>query len=80
MTAKRDNRSMGIIQGGMRSDFREEQINAIKAQIRKEYADRIRKAASKDEKRVLKRERDVEIARQIESLIRELNLDTPECL
>lgn len=64
----------------MRNDYREEQVNAIKAQIRKKYADRIRRAASKDEKRVLKTERDVEIARQIESLIRERNLDTPECL
>ena len=80
MAAKRDNRELSIIPGGMRSDFREEQINAIKAQVRKEYADRIRKAASKDEKRLLKAERDVEIARQIESLIRERNLDTPECL
>ena len=71
---------MRIIQRGMRNDFREEQINAIKTQLRKKYADRIRKAASKDEKRVLKAERDVEIARQIESLIRERNLDTPECL
>lgn len=80
MAAKRENRAMRIIPPGMRSDFREEQINAIKAQVRKEYADRIRKAASKDEKRVLKAERDVEIARQIESLIRERNLDRPECL
>lgn len=64
----------------MRNGFREEQILAIKAQIRKKYADRIRRAASKDEKRVLKTERDVEIARQVESLIRERNLDTPECL
>ena len=64
----------------MRNDYREEQVNAIKAQIRKKYADRIRGAASKDEKRVLKTERNAEIARQIESLMRERNLDTPECL
>lgn len=80
MVAKRENRELRIIPHGMRNDYRKEQVNAIKAQIRKKYAGRIRRAASKDEKRVLKAERDIEIARQIESLMRERNLDTPECL
>ena len=80
MVARRDNRELRIIPRGMRNDFREEQVNAIKAQIRKKYADRVRRAASKVEKRDLKTERDAEIVRQIESLIRERNLDTPECL
>ena len=80
MAAKRENRELRIIPRGMRNDYREEQVNAIKAQIRKKYADRIRGAASKDEKRVLKTERNAEIARQIESLMRERNLDTLECL
>ena len=80
MAAKRDNRAMRIIPRGMRNDFREEQINAIKTQVRKEYADRIHKAAGRDEKRLLKAERDVEIARQIESLMQERDLETPECL
>lgn len=80
MAAKRDNREARIVPRDMRDDYREKQINAIKAEIRKKYAGRIRTAASKDERRALKIERDAEIARQVEPLIRERKLDTPECL
>ncbi len=48
--------------------------------MRRAYADRIRTATSKDEKRALETERDAEIALRIEPLNRDRNLDTPECL
>lgn len=80
MGAKRKKQQVSILPRAMRIRNRNKQIDVIKAEIRKRYRDRIRTAATKEQRRELKAERDAEIAKHIEPLIREGDLDTPECL
>ena len=80
MAAMRDNRETRLVPHPMRDDFRQQQITGIKAEIRNSFAERISRATNRDEKRALKADRDAEIARRIEPLSHERNLDTPECL
>ena len=74
------NREARLLPRGLRIGHREKQIEAIRAEIRKKYKARIRAAVSIEEKQALKAEREAEIEGQIEPLIRERKLDTPECL
>jgi predicted Zn-ribbon and HTH transcriptional regulator len=62
---------MNIVDPSARDTFREEQIRAIEAGIRREYAKRIRAAKSRAEKKALRAERDAEIVRRTEPIIRE---------
>ena len=62
---------MNIVDPSTRDAFREEQIRAIKVEIRQEYATLIRAAKAKPEKKALKAERNARIASQTEALILE---------
>ena len=62
---------MKIVHPSARDAFREEQIRALKAEIRAEYAPRIRAAKTKVEKKALKAERKAKIESLIEPLVRE---------
>jgi hypothetical protein len=80
MVNESNNRNVRIVPHGLRDSFRQQQIDAIKAEVKRDFAGRIRAAATKEQKRALKAERDAEIARRIAPLIRDRELDTPECL
>jgi len=80
MAAKRKDMPLPILPHGLRDQFRDRQIAAIKGEVTKKYAERIKAARGTDAKRALKAERDAEIARLIEPLLREREKDTPWCL
>ena len=63
MARGRPNAESRIVPRGMRREYREKQIEAIQAQVRDTYAERIRTAKTKHEKRALKAERDAPGAR-----------------
>ncbi len=79
-STKPDGRDVRIVPRGMRTDHRKAQIKAIMTQVRDAYAGRIRAAKTEEGKAALESERDAEIARQVEQLSREEDVDTPECL
>lgn len=62
---------MKVVHSSVRRAFRRQQIRALKAKIRRDYRKRIRAAKTRMEKKTLKAERNVEIARQIAPLLRE---------
>ena len=62
---------MNIVDPSTRNAFREQQIRAINAEVRKEYAKRIRAAKTKAEKKALRAERKAKIETLTERLIRE---------
>ena len=62
---------MEVVHPSARDAFRREQIRSIKREIRREYAERIRAASTKVEKKRLKAERDAEITARTGPLIRE---------
>ena len=62
---------MKIVHPWARTAFREQQIRAVKAKIRREYAKRIRAAKTRAQKKALKAERNAEIVARTEVLIRE---------
>ena len=80
MSDRRKKQEQGIVQRAMRIDYRQKQIKAITDEIRKKYMALLRAATSSKEKHALKAERDAEIAKEIEPLLRDQGLDTPECL
>ncbi len=80
MASRESNSNLPIVPPSLRADYRRQQIAAIKKKIKAAFAKRIRAATTKDAKRALETERDAETARQIEPLIRDDTLDTPECL
>ena len=77
---EQDKAQSNIVSGGMRDAFRDEQIEAIRAAVRRAYAPRIRAAAKRDEQRALKAECNAEIARRTDTLLRERKQDGPHCL
>ena len=62
---------MEIVDPSTRDAFREQQIRALKAEIRAECAPRIRAAKTKAEKKALRAERKANIGSLIEPLVRE---------
>ncbi|MCH7592289.1 MAG: hypothetical protein IH989_05885 [Planctomycetes bacterium] len=64
----------------LRAQFRDEQIEQIKAEVREAYAGRLRAAGSRAEKQTIKNEMKAEIDRRTEALRREAELDTPDSI
>ena len=62
---------MRAVHPQVREAFRRQQIRDIRARLRREYRKRLRAAKTRTDKKALKAERDAEIAKQIEPLIRE---------
>lgn len=69
-----------LLAPGVREQLRDEQIERIKAEVREAYAERLRAAESRTEKRAIKDEMKAEIDRRSEALRREAELDTPDCV
>jgi hypothetical protein len=80
MGSKRNDTEINFLPHTIRDDYREKQIDAIRAEVQKMYEERIRAAASSEAKQVLKSQCEAAIAERIEPLLQERELDTPECL
>ena len=80
MTDETEISKLRLLPGEIRHDFRKKQIEAIKKTIHEHFADRIRAAETRKEKKAIKAERDAEVARQTEPLLQEAKDDGPHCL
>ena len=65
---------------GLRAQFRDEQIEQIKADVREAYAEKLQAAGTRDDKGTIKKEMKAEIKRRTEALRDKRNRDTPNCL
>ena len=64
----------------IRGEFRDEQIEQIKSEVEAAFAERIGTAKSRGEKRALGKAMNAEIARRTETLRREADRDTSDCV
>ena len=62
---------MMVVHPSTRDAFREEQINAIRERIRRDYRPRIRAASTTTKRKALKGERDAAIEKEIAPLVLE---------
>ncbi len=80
LASRESNSNPPIVPHTLRRDHREQQIAAIKKEVKAAFARHIRAATTKDAKRGLEAERDAEITTQIEPLIHDQSADARECL
>ena len=80
MPGDRDHAKLRLLPRGVRDELRQRQVAAIEAEVNKSYADRIRSAPTRAEKRALRARRDAEIEKRIGPLMRERAADAPRCL
>lgn len=64
----------------LRAQFRDEQIEHIKAEVREGYAENLQATETQDEKRAINKEMKAEFKRRTEALRRESEFNTPDCL
>ena len=69
-----------LLAPGLRAELRDEQIERIKTEVREAFAERLRAAGTRKEKRVISNEIEAEIDRRTEALRGETKHDTPDCL
>ena len=62
---------MDVISPDSRDRFRRKQISEIRKRIRQSYADRLKKAATREAKKTIKQEMEKEIAASIAPLLEE---------